>query len=102
MIYTQLTPEYKYETIAEAIYAREVEFFHYDFDRINFEYLLSTCEDGEFKFSTAERLAVTVQQMKSVKAVISALRSQIDDEKSYEAAVERITEKRKIKEMAQC
>lgn len=98
MIYTQLTPDYKYDTIAEAIYAREVEYFHYDFDRINFAYLLSIAPDGEFKDTTAERLASTMQQMNSVLAIMDALKSQIDDSEAYAKAVVRVTEKRKAKE----
>jgi hypothetical protein len=95
MNYTQLSPEYKYDTIADAIYAREVEYFHYDFDRINFTYLLSIAPEGEFKNTTAERLASTMQQMNSVAAIMDALRSQIDDEEAYAAAVVRVTAKRK-------
>jgi hypothetical protein len=98
MIYTQLTPNYKYDTIAEAIYAREVEYFHYDFDRINFVYLVSVAPDGELKNTTAERLASTMQQMNSVAVIMDALRSQIDDEQAYAEAVVRVTEKRKAKE----
>lgn len=98
MIYTQLSPEYKYDTIAEAIYGREVEYFHYDFDRINFVYLLSVAPDGELKDTTAERLASTMQQMNSVEAIMNALRSQIDDEQAYLEAVVRVTTKRKAKE----
>jgi hypothetical protein len=33
MNYEQLPTEYKYDTLADAMYAREVEYFHYDFDR---------------------------------------------------------------------
>jgi IS5 family transposase len=95
MIYTQLTPDYKYDTIAEAIYAREVEYFHYDFDRTNFQYLLAIAPDGEFKTATAERLASTMQQMNSVEAIMDALRSQIDNEQAYSDAVIRVTAKRK-------
>lgn len=98
MIYTQLTPDYKYDTIAEAIYAREVEYFHYDFDRTNFQYLLAAIPDSEFKNTTAERLASTMQQMNAVEAIMDALRSQIDDEQAYTAAVVRVTAKRKAKE----
>jgi hypothetical protein len=98
MIYTQLTPDYKYDTLAEAIYAREVEYFHYDFDRNNFQHLINAVPDGEFKISTAERLASTMQQMDVVKAVIAALRSQIDDQQAYATAVERVTARRKAKE----
>jgi hypothetical protein len=98
MIYTQLTADYKYDIIADSIYARELEYFHYDFDRINFEYLLKVAPDSDFKTNAAERLASTMQQMNSVEAIMDALRSQIDDEQAYAAAVERVTAKRKTKE----
>jgi hypothetical protein len=98
MIYTQLNPTYKYDTIAEAIYAREMEYFHYDFDRINFLHLLKFVTDAEFKNTTAERLASTIQQMNTVEAIMDALRSQIDDEQAYAEAVVRVTAKRKAKE----
>ena len=98
MIYTQLSADYKYDVIVENIYAREMEYFHYDFDRINFLYLVSAVPDGEFKTNTAERLAATIQQMNSVEVIMAALRSQIDDEQAYAAAVVRVTAKRKAKE----
>jgi hypothetical protein len=98
MIYTQLSSNYKYDTIAEAIHAREMEYFHYDFDRANFEYLLKSAPDGDFKNNTSERLSSTLQQMQIVKLIMDALRSQIDDEQAYAAAVERVTSKRKAKE----
>jgi hypothetical protein len=98
MIYTQLSTDYKYDVIAENIYAREMEYFHYDFDRINFSYLVSVLPDSEFKTNTAERLTSTIQQMNSVEAIIAALRAQIDDEQAYAAAVVRVTAKRKAKE----
>jgi hypothetical protein len=99
MIYTQLSTDYKYDTLADAIYAREVEYFHYDFDRANFDFLLSNLPDCEFKTNTAERLASTLQQMNSVEAIMDALRSQIDDAEAYAKAVERVTAKRKAKEL---
>lgn len=99
MIYTQLSTDYKYDTLADAIYAREVEYFHYDFDRLNFDFLLSNLPDCEFKTSTAERLASTLHQMNSVEAIMDALRSQIDDAEAYAKAVERVTAKRKAKEL---
>jgi hypothetical protein len=98
MIYTQLSTAYKYDTIADAMYGREVEYFHYDFDRINFEHLLANATDNEFAANVAERLDATCKQMSNVAAVIAALRSQIDDQAEYEAAVERVTAKRKAKE----
>lgn len=98
MIYTQLTSDYKYDTIAEAIYAREVEYFHYDFDRANFQHLLNNADDEAFKSDVAQRLASTLGQMQKVEAIMAALRSQIDDQAAYDAAVVRVTAKRAAKE----
>ena len=98
MQYTQLSADYKYDILAEAMYAREVEYFHYDFDRINFEYLLANATDNEFASNISERLDSTRKQMDNVLAIISALQSQIQDEAQYEAAVIRVTAKRTAKE----
>ena len=98
MNYEQLPTEYKYDTIADAVYAREVEYFHYDFDRKNFEHLLANATDNEFASNIAERLNETRKQMGNVMLIISALKSQIDDSDAYAAAVERVTAKRKEKE----
>lgn len=98
MQYEQLPTEYKYDTLADAMYAREVEYFHYDFDRKNFEYLLANATDNEFAANVAERLDATRKQMGNVAAVVEALKAQIDDEAAYAAAVERVTAKRKAKE----
>lgn len=98
MNYEQLPTEYKYDTIADAVYAREVEYFHYDFDRKNFEHLLANATDNEFASNIAERLNETRKQMGNVMLIISALKSQIDDADAYADAVERVTAKRKEKE----
>jgi len=98
MIYTQLSDEYKYDTIAEAMYGREIEYFHYDFDRRNFEYLLANATDNEFAANVAERLTDTAKQMGNVAAIIAALKDQIEDQAAYDAAVVRVTAKREAKE----
>lgn len=98
MQYGQLPTEYKYDTLADAMYAREVEYFHYDFDRKNFEHLLANATDNEFAANVAERLDSTRKQMGNVEAVVEALKAQIDDADAYAAAVERVTAKRKAKE----
>jgi hypothetical protein len=98
MKYEQLPTEYKYDVLADAMYAREVEYFHYDFDRKNFEHLLANATDNEFAANVAERLDATRKQMGNVMGVVNALRSQIDDADAYAAAVERVTAKRKAKE----
>jgi len=98
MIYTQLSDEYKYDTLADAMYAREVEYFHYDFDRKNFEHLLANATDNEFAASVAERLNDTCKQMGNVGAIMTALKAQIEDEQAYADAVVRVTAKREAKE----
>jgi hypothetical protein len=98
MQYEQLPTEYKYDVLAEAMYAREVEYFHYDFDRKNFEHLLANATDNEFAANVAERLDTTRKQMGNVMGVVNALKAQIDDTDAYAAAVERVTAKRKAKE----
>lgn len=98
MNYQQLPIEYKYDTLADAMYAREVEHFHYDFDRKNFEHLLANATDTEFAANVAERLNDTRKQMGNVEIIMAALRAQIDNDEEYAAAVERVTAKRKAKE----
>ena len=98
MSYEQLSTDYKYDILADAMYAREVEHFHYDFDRKNFEYLLANATDNEFAANVAERLNSTRKEMGNVEAIMAALRSQIEDQAAYDAAVVRVTAKRKAKE----
>jgi hypothetical protein len=98
MIYTQLSDDYKYDVIADAMYAREVEHFHYDFDRKNFEHLLANATDNEFAANVAERLETTRKQMGNVVSIMAALRDQIEDQAAYDAAVIRVTAKREAKE----
>ena len=98
MDYEQLSTDYKYDTLADAMYAREVEHFHYDFDRKNFEHLLANATDNEFAANVAERLSSTRKQMNSVEAIVLALKAQIEDQAAYDAAVVRVTAKREAKE----
>jgi len=94
MKYTQLPSTYKYEVLAEAIHNRELEFFHYDFDRINFEHLISTLPEGKHKDDVKKRLEDTLVQMSYVEAIYKALLLQIDDNTAYDEAVSRVALKR--------
>ena len=98
MIYEQLSDDYKYDVLADAMYAREVEHFHYDFDRKNFEHLLANATDNEFAANVAERLDATRKQMGNVVLIMAALRDQIDNQAAYDAAVIRVAAKREAKE----
>ena len=94
MKYTQLSQSYRDDTLAEAIYAREVEYFHYDFDRANFEALLKATPPGEFRVDIEARLASTIEQMGHVERIHNALAARVVDKKAHAAAVKRVTAKR--------
>jgi len=92
--YQQLPKTYKADTIAEAMYAREVEYFHYEFDAINFEHLLDNAPQGADTTDLKNRLADTRIQMEAVENTYEALKAQITDHAEHEAAVIRTTKKR--------
>jgi len=101
MIYTQLPPTYKYDILAEAIYGREIEYFHYDFDRVNFEHILKDLPECEYRTNMEKRLFDTVAMMAQSEKTMDALVAQIDEKEAYDEAVIRATEKRaadKLKE----
>jgi 4-hydroxy-3-methylbut-2-enyl diphosphate reductase IspH len=95
MKYKQLTQQYRDDTLAEAMYGREVEYFHYEFDSVNFTTLLKTLPDGAERDSLQERLTQTLVQMDYVDKVYQALEAQITDQEAHEAAIVRTTQKRK-------
>ena len=94
MEYTQLEEAYKYEVIAEAIYAREMEHFHYDFDKKNFEYILETLPEGEYKEEIRGRIKSSLEQKENVETIYTALQTQIDDQEAYAKAVITVTARR--------
>ena len=98
MKYTQLDNNYKYRHLANAIYGREMEYFHYDFDRINFEHMVMNTHDGPFKDDLIKRIADVSEQMRNVQAVLSALWAQVDDEEAYARAAEHVTQEREQKD----
>jgi len=99
MKYKQLPETYKADTIAEAMYGREMEYFHYEFDAINFEHLLDNAPQGADTTDLKNRLADTRMQMESVNNTYEALQAQITDHAEHEAAVTRTTKKRQEDEI---
>ena len=97
MEYEQLGQEYRDDHLAEAMYAREQEWFHYDFDRINFERMLTVLPDGPYKQDIAQRLTDTRSRLQAVDLVYAALKSQIVDAGAHQRAVERAKAKREAK-----
>lgn len=98
MNYTQLPSDYKYRHLATAIYGREMEYFHYDFDRINFEHLAATLPDGTFKDDIINRIKEIEQQVQNTSAIVAALWAQVDDQEAYAKAVEYTTKQREQEE----
>ena len=94
MIFNQLPSTHRDDTIAEAMHGRELEFFHYDFDRINFEYMLTQLPIGDYRKQVEDRLAKTKVQMEIVESIHQALTAQITDQSAHQAAIERTTLKR--------
>ncbi len=99
MNYKQLTETYKADTIANAMYAREIEYFHYEFDVRNFEHLLDNAPAGADTSDLQERLDSTRTQMLAVDNTYKALEAQITDQAEHEAAVIRTTKKREEDEI---
>jgi len=88
--YTQLSVDpLLNETLAQAIYQREVEHFHYDLNKTNYEQIIATAPDGDYKNSVAQLLADTLVQMNIVESIHAALQTQITDEVGYADAVAR-------------
>ena len=89
MKYKQLPATYKYDTLASALAARELEYFHYDFDRINFEKMLEALPEGPQRMDIEDRLNSTILQMANVDRIYDALMSQVDNHEELEAAIVR-------------
>jgi len=94
MKYTQLPQTYCDDVLAEAIYGREVEFFHFEFDRINFAKLLETLPDGPYRDNVQQRHDETLNRMDMVNDIYAALVSQITDPAAHAAAITRTVKKR--------
>ena len=95
MNYSQLNQTYRDDVLAEAMYGREVEYFHFDFDRINFAKMLETLPSGPYRDNVQQRHDETLDRMATVDAIYAALVSQITDLEAHAAAIVRTTKKRK-------
>ena len=95
MKYEQISSTYRDDLIAEALYGREIEYFHYDFDRINFEHILIGLPECDYRTNIEKRLFDTIGAMVQIERTVAALRAQITDPEAHAAAIIRTTEKRK-------
>ncbi len=94
MKYQQLEQDYRDDLLADALYAREVEYFHYDFDRTNFVEMLRVLQKGDYRNEIEERLKQTEEQMRRVACVYAALLTKVVDVEAHKRAVGRCKERR--------
>ena len=96
MDFEQLSNDYIDDYIAEAMLAREMEWFHYDVDRLNFTDMLETlpADAVEQREDLNRRLQEISVQMASVECVYGALKRRIRDTQGHAAAIERVRAKR--------
>ena len=94
MKYKLLPETHKADTIAAAMYSREIEYFHDEFDVINFKHLIDNAPEGADMKDVHERLAASLESMATVEAVYEALQARITDQAEHEAAIIRTTKKR--------
>lgn len=94
MQFTQLNDDYKYDVLAEQMYAREVEWFHYDLDIQNFQRMLDSNDANINREYFQQRIQETQGQMAIVESVYNALKVQITDQAKFDAACARAAQKR--------
>ena len=94
MKYEQLSTDYIDDVIADALYAREVEYFHYSFDKQNFEEILKNPLPLDYKLQMEARVTETEMQMERVVQIYEALKKQIRNEEAHKKAVKRTTIRR--------
>ena len=58
MDYTLIDDDYVYDHLAAAIEGRQKEHYHYNLDKVNFEKMLETLPEGEYKKYIQSRLVL--------------------------------------------
>lgn len=94
MEYEQLEQEYRDDHLAQAMYAREVEWFCYNFDLRNFEHALTADLSVEYRTMLEKRVVDTRTQMRGTELIYEALKAQITDVAAHKAAIARVAAKR--------
>lgn len=92
MEFEQLSTDYIDDYIAEAMLARETEWFHYNVDRQNFEDIRSALpvEEAAQRADMERRIQETTKQMAVVDSVYAALKRRIRSPDAHAAAIERV------------
>ena len=95
MHFEQLDDGYRDDHIAQALYARELEWFHYEVDRLNFGAMLAADDLPQaMRADLEKRLTEIAVQQDMVQRVMAALRAQIRSPEAHAAAIERTRLKR--------
>lgn len=94
MDFEQLTAEYIDDYIAEAMYARELEWFQYNFDKQNFLHMLESMPASAARESLVARIKDIDVQMAVVEQVYTALKAQIRNTAAHTDAIARVAAKR--------
>ena len=95
MILEQLEPEYGDDQIAEALYQRELEWWHYQLDRSNFMFMVERFGTQSARGQDLLRRIEEIDaQVEMVEAVCAALRARIRSPEAHAAAVARARARR--------
>lgn len=94
MDFEQLKTEYADDYVAEAMYARELEWFQYDFDRRNFQDMVDRMAEGPEREALRERIRQINTQIKIVEDVYESLKNRVRSPEAHAAAVARVSAKR--------
>ena len=89
MEYSLLESTYKYDILAENIYQREKEYFHYQMDIENFNHMLANPIEGYDVGYIAQRIEETQKQQNICLQVYNALKAQITNQTAYDDALAR-------------
>lgn len=94
MEFKQLDQDYQDDVLAEALYSREHEWFHYDFDRGNYQRMAEALLPGPEREDLLRRIRETQTQMDFVESIYDALSARVVNAERHARAVERVTKKR--------
>lgn len=100
MLYVLLEEEKRDDHLAESLYNREMEHFHYGFDQAVFIKMLETLGPGEYRDRIQKHLEDTSKRMAEVQSIHAALTAKITDHAAHGRAAARMKAKRDAAEAA--
>lgn len=94
MKFDYLEQDYIDDVIAEALHARETEWFHYALDLANFQDVLKASNDPELRADMEARIAAITRSLDVVDKIYAALKSRIVCPERHALAVARCAARR--------